>query len=367
MCLRGEPTFSKALILFDLMAVPSVKSVAGDRGFLCDLKMRAALTPGAVALIEPGRESLTFDGVQNRIQRVARAVSDAGIKPKDVVALLLPDGVALITSFLGVASVAICAVINPGLRNEEIESMLADLEARAVIVDSMFSSRVEEPAKRRGIVLLDAASCTTGPEPVAFEGATGRQVALLLHTSATTGKARIVPLTHSNLRAMASNTRAALNLTSADRFLSMMPLFHLQGLLSSLSQMLAGGAVIVRLVSTRMLSCHGWRNIIPPGTPRDRRCIMPFCRLSSRAPDVLDRSPLRFVRSIGAPLPLAYCSSWSARLRATVLEGYGMTEAGAITSNAPPPQHRKPGSAGRSTGSEIGIMERNRSPPAAGL
>jgi oxalate---CoA ligase len=338
------------------MAVPTFESATGDLGFLGELNMRAASMPNAVALVEPGRETLTFDGVQNRIQRVACAVSNAGITRQDIVALVLPDGARLITSFLGVASVATCAVINPALRKSEIESILADLEARAVIVDSMFSSQVEDAARRPEIVLLDAASCAGGPGQTRSEAATGRQVALLLHTSATMGKARIVPLTHSNLRVMAANTRGILNLTSADRFLSMMPLFHLQGLLSSLAQMLAGGTVICTagfdanaFLSWMEEYCPTWYT----AGPTLHHAILPL--IESR-PDILDRSPLRFVRSIGAPLPQALLQQLERTLHAAVLEGYGMTEAGAITSNAPPPHRRKPGSAGRSTGSEIGIM-----------
>src|SRR5579883_1366030 len=74
--------------------------------------------------------------------------------------------------------------------------------------------------------------------------AAATDIALVLQTSATTGKARTVPLTHANLAAMAENTRRTLRLDSSDRFLSMMPLFHLQGLLSSIAQLLGGGAVI---------------------------------------------------------------------------------------------------------------------------
>jgi oxalate---CoA ligase len=338
------------------MAVCFVESAMGDRGFLGDLHVHTASTPHAVALIEPRRESLTFEGALDRIQRVARAVSDAGITRQDVVALVLPDGAQLMTSFLAVASVATCAVINPALHKAEIESLLEDLEARAVIVDSTFSSRVEDAAGRREMALLDVASCAAGPGHAPTEAATGHQVALLLHTSATTGRARIVPLTHSNLRAMAANTRAILNLTSADRFLSMMPLFHLQGLLSSLAQMLAGGTVICTagFDANAFLSwleeyCPTWYT----AGPTLHHAVLPL--IESR-PDILDRSPLRFVRSIGAPLPQALLQQLERTLHAPVLEGYGMTEAGAITSNAPPPQRRKPGSAGRSTGSEIGIM-----------
>ena len=337
------------------MAAPSFKSLAGEGGFLKELRLRAAVTPDAVALVEPRRESLTFAGLHHRIQPVAHAVAAAGMTREDVVALVLPDGAGLITSFLGVASVAGCAIVNPALRQAEIESALTDLEARAVIVDPALSSPAADVARKLGITLLNVSPGVADSEsslPVPADG----QVALLLHTSATTGKARIVPLTHSNLCAMAANTRGILNLTGTDRFLSMMPLFHLQGLLSSLAQMLAGGSVICTagFDATAFLSwLEQYRPTWYTAGPALHHAILP---LIASQPDLLERSPLRFVRSIGAPLPPALMEEIEHTLHVPVLEGYGMTEAGAITSNAPPPNRRKPGSAGRSTGSEIGIM-----------
>jgi len=337
------------------MAAPSVETGA-ERGFLEEFHVRALSTPHAVALIEPGGENLTFADLRNRIRRVARSVVNAGIAREDIVALVLPDGARFMTSFLGVASVATCAVVNPALHKAEIESALADLKARAVIADSTFSSGVEDAVRARGMALLDAAVCAAGPEQIRWEGAMGRQVALLLHTSATTGKARMVPLTHSNLRAMAANTRAILNLTSADRFLNMMPMFHLQGLLSALTQMLAGGTAICTAgfdVNAFLSWLEEYRPTWYTAGPTLHHAILPL--IESR-PDIVDRSALRFVRSIGASLPQALLQKLERAMRVLVLEGYGTTEAGAITSNELPPHRRKPGSAGRSTGSEIGIM-----------
>ena len=336
------------------MAVPTVASPPGEPVFLDELQGRAAVTPHSPALIAPGREALTFRGLLDRIQEVARVVRCAGITREDVVALALPDGIGLMTSFLGASSVAVCSVVNPALRKVEIESVLADLQPRVVILDPTSCSAAEEVARERGIPLLHLTSGAARSEHFFPEPAKGHQVALLLHTSATTGRARIVPLTHSNLRAMAANTRAILSLTSADRFLSMMPLFHLQGLLSSLAQVLAGGSVICTagFDAGAFLS---WLEQYHPtwytAGPALHHAIAP---LIESKPYILERSPLRFVRSIGAPLSRSLMEELERVLHAPVLEGYGMTEAGAITSNAP--HRRKAGSAGRSTGSEIGIM-----------
>jgi acyl-CoA synthetase (AMP-forming)/AMP-acid ligase II len=338
------------------MAAPGLNSLAGRSGFLDDLRSLGAVTPHAVALIEPGHENLTFSGLQHRIGTVARAVTAAGLTRDDVVALILPDSAELLTSFLGVASVATCAVVSPALHETEVEAMLDALETRALIVNSTGSSSAGDLARKRGVAVLHITDLAECSEHDLSESASRDDVALLLHTSATTGKARIVPLTHSNPRAMAGHTRGILGLTSADRFLNVMPLFHLQGLLSSLAQLLAGGSVICTPAfdAGAFLS---WLEDDQPtwytARPTLHHAILP---LIASHPDTLKRSRLRFVRSIGAPLKAALMEDIERTLHVPVLEGYGLTEAGAITSNAPPPQRRKAGSTGRSAGSEIGIM-----------
>jgi oxalate---CoA ligase len=284
-------------------------------------------------------------------------VTDAGLTRNDVVTVVMPDGPALLSTILGVASVAICAPFNPALRNAEMESYLRDLSASALIIDRTVDLQVREIACRLGMAVLDFERSLGVSGPASQAGqAQASDTALVLQTSATTGKPRLVPLTHSNLRAMAANTLRILHLTREDRFLSIMPLFHLTGLLSSLAQLLAGGSVISTsgFDSSRFLN---WLEQFHPtwytAAPALHNAIVP---LVEKRPDVLDRFPLRFARSIGAPLPQSLLADLERTLRVPVLEGYGMTEAGMVASNAPPPLKRKPGSVGQSAGPEVAIM-----------
>ncbi len=73
------------------------------------------------------------------------------------------------------------------------------------------------------------------------------EAALLLFTSATTGSPKLVPLTQANLHALAGRDIKVLPLSATDRFLSLMPLFHMQGLSAALAQLLCGGTVISTL------------------------------------------------------------------------------------------------------------------------
>ena len=80
-----------------------------------------------------------------------------------------------------------------------------------------------------------------------------------------------------------------------------------------------------------------------------------------------ERPPgLRFVRSIGAAMPAEMLAEIEATLGVPVLEGYGLTEAGAVTGSPFPPHPRKPGSAGRSTGAEFAILGERGDPLPSG-
>ncbi len=334
------------------------ESLEAGRGFLDELRLRANAAPESTVLLAPGRSPMTFAGLAKRIRGVASRLADAAITRNDAVAIVMPDGPELLSIVLGVASAAIAAPVNPALRGAEMKSCLNDLGARAVIIDQSIGPAVGAVAGDLGISVLNPETLlgATGTTSLA-ECPRASDVAVMLQTSATTDKARLVPLTHANLRAMAANTQEILQLSAADRFLSMMPLFHLQGLLSSIAQFLAGGSV----VSTSGFDSGTFLNWIEQfhptwytATPAVHNAILP---LIEARPDLVKRFPLRFVRSIGAPLPHALLADLERALRVPVLEGYGMTEAGMVTSNALPPRRRKIGSVGQSGGVEVAIMD----------
>ena len=337
-----------------------------EPGFLDELSARVTAAPDRVALFAPHSEPVTYSGLWAQIEAIARVATNAGLSRKDVVAVLLPDGSELFSLFLGLASVAICAPLNPKLSETELEISLMDLGARLLIVDGP-DSRAAAVAQARGILVLERAAFSQ------CERATGARcekpglddAAVLLQTSSTTGKPRIVPLSHLNLRAMTANTLRVLDLSEADRFLSMMPLFHLQGLLGSISQILTGGSVICTS-GFEAENFPDWLEEFRPtwytAGPALHSRILPIVQTRQ---DLLKHAALRFVRSIGAPLPPDLMASLESALHVPVLEGYGLTEAGMVTSNTL--EWRKPGSAGRSGGLEVGIMgEAGNLAPAGG-
>ena len=327
-----------------------------QEGFLNQLRDRVNASPDTFALLSPGEKPVTFSELWTRIETVARALTDAGLSRHDAVALCLPDGPEYLPLLLGVTRVAACAPVNPALPGAEMESFLTKIGARALIVEAL-DSEPASVARSLGIAVLDPDGLSGSEADLRAMPAAG-DPAILLSTSGTTGQARVAVLSHRNVKAFSENAIRIFKLTEADRFLSMMPLFHLQGLGNALTQLLAGGSV----VSTRGFDAAKFPEWIEEFHPSWytagatlHRAILP---VAQKHQDLLDRYPLRFVRSGGGPPPRELALALESSLHGPVLDGYGSTEVGTITANAPPPERRKPGSAGRvHDGVDVAIMD----------
>ncbi len=344
-----------------------------DSGDLIDvaetLRHYAAEMPDVPALLAPGRPPLPFAGLSEHVESLAQALAGAGLGRDDVVATVLPDDAQTLCAFLGACLVAGFAPLNPDLHAAEFESSLRDLRPAVLLVPAGSRSPAAGAAESLGIPILEAHTtpkCEAGLFTLSGLNTAGRAarsvpqpsaLALSLQTSATTGRAKFVSLSHANIAAMARASSQAMMLGRADRFLCMMPLFHLQGMLSAFEQLMVGGSVVCAspFHADRFPS---WIDKLHPtwytAGPALHRTIL---ALLLEKPKVLRRSRLRFVRSIGSALPAALLRELEETLRLPVVEGYGLTEAGAVTSTPLSPYKSKAGSSGSRIVPGVGIMD----------
>jgi len=137
----------------------------------------------------------------------------------------------------------------------------------------------------------------------------------------------------------------------------MMPLFHLQGMLSAFEQLMVGGSVVC--VPAFDADCFtAWIDEFKPtwytAGPALHRAILALRR---EKPENTGRSRLRFVRSIGSALPAALRHELEESLHVPIVEGYGLTEVGAVTSTPLAPYASRPGSAGVRIVPDVEIMD----------
>src|SRR5262249_28003000 len=184
-------------------------------------------------------------------------------------------------------------------------------------------------------------------------------VALLLPTSGTTSRPKIVPLTHVNICASAYASVAALALREADRCLSVLPLFYGHGLIATVLASLAGGASVVCTPGCDVTSFFAWLTNFQPtwcaAVPSMLQAILAQARLSGER--VAD-CPLRFLRTASAPLPRRIFTELERTFETPVIEWYGMTETASapIGINPLPPRQRKSGSVGIPVALDVAIM-----------
>jgi len=327
------------------------------------------------ALLAPGRGPLSFQQLLDMVRAAANDLNLFGVRRGDRIAIVMPNGPEAVTSFLSVAAIATAAPLNPAYAASEFDFYLEDLKPKGVIVAAGFDSPVRDVAIARGIDVIELAPVLNGPAgrftltrpsrtapsapqlPIAF--AEPDDVALVLHTSGTTSRPKIVPLTQANLCVSASNIARTLKLSSPDRVLNVMPLFHIHGLIAATLAPLSAGGSVVCSPGFFAPQFFGWLDEFQPtwysAVPTMHQAIL------SRAAServTMGRAPLRFIRSSSAALPPQVLHELERTFGVPVVEAYGMTEAAhQMASNPLPPRQRKPGSVGLAAGPEVSIMD----------
>ncbi|MEX0852611.1 MAG: acyl--CoA ligase [Bauldia sp.] len=330
----------------------------------------AAGSDATAAIAAPERTPLTHGGLRRQMQRTASALNRLGIGRGDRVAIVLANRPEMATAFLSVAAAATTAPLNPGYREDELSFYLTDIGAKAILVADGDGGPAVTVAERLGIAVLRLVPDPDGPAggfslrgtaggPPAKGGvAEAGDVALLLHTSGTTSRPKLVPLTHANLAASAAHVGATLALSPDDRCLNIMPLFHIHGLVAAVLASLAAGGSVYCTPGFNALRFFQWLAEADPtwytAVPTMHQAIL---SRAGRNREAIAGARLRFIRSSSSSLPPRVMAELEATFGCPVIESYGMTEAShQMTSNPLPPAERKAGSVGPAAGPEVAIM-----------
>ncbi len=325
----------------------------------------------SLALRAPDRRAQSYGELWNSIEAAVSALNAAGVGRNDRVAIVLPNGPEMAASFLAVACAATAAPLNPAYRADEFEFYLSDLKAKALLVERGSASDAVAVARKLGIPVLEViagdAAGALQIAPIAIKPlaatkpvfAMADDIALILHTSGTTSRPKIVPLSHRNVCASACNVRDTLSLGANDCGLNIMPMFHIHGLIAGLLAPLAGGGTIYCSPGFNALKFFGWMTDAKPtwytAVPTMHQTIV---ARAGKNREVIAANPLRFVRSSSSSMPPQVIAEIEANFNAPLIESYGMTEAAhQMASNPLPPAKRIPGSVGVAAGPDIAIMD----------
>ncbi len=304
---------------------------------------------------------LSYSDLQQQIGRSAAALQELGISMGDRVALLLPKGLEFIE--LHLAALALGAVVlplNPGYRPEEVAYFLSDSETHLLVT---YQEKYDE--LKEGLlgfpdipVLMIDGECpncisythllnqdragTDLPYPTSKE-----DLALLCYTSGTTGRSKGAMITHGNLMHNLRALHQAWQWSDRDILLHALPLFHIHGLVAALHGCLLSGATLIML--DRFEPLVVWQTIEQESCTVFMGVPTMYQRLSQAwetLPEKLRLKSMRVFISGSAPLSEPLFNRFREQTGYTILERYGMTEAGMIATNPYAPERRKAKSVG---------------------
>jgi malonyl-CoA/methylmalonyl-CoA synthetase len=283
---------------------------------------------------------LTFGEVEKRSQRMAAVFNRRGVRSGDRLCVYLANSIEMVDIYLAcIRSGIIFVPINILYKEREVAHILRDAEPAGVIVDG------DLPGHAASWQLRDIAA--EASEAAGFDAVPvdGDAPAAIVYTSGTTGTSKGAVLTHNNFASNAMALNTCWQITSADRLLLALPLFHVHGLGNGLHCWLFSGCRL------RLLERFDYRTA--ESTFLDFRPTLLFgvptmyVRLLE-LPENSAREIGQFMRLFvcgSAPLPAQVLEDFRSRFGHTILERYGMTETFMNISN-PYVGERRPGAVG---------------------
>ncbi len=304
----------------------------------------------------------TYSQLQDRVSRLAGALSRLGIKRGDRVASLMDNSHCYIEFFFATAQIGAAAIpVNHRLSASEIEYILRDSGASALFISDRFLSIAENLKDRneeiRNFIFIgrDSPSWTLDYEklitlPFEFPSHQGRgdeeglsleedDTAVILYTSGTTGNPKGVMLTHRNLLSTTTSLLLSYPVTPDDRYCNQGPLFHIGPLVSMLSATISGAT-------------HIFMDSVKPEATLDT-IEKEKVTMIMMAPTMLHRlinhqdikhknlNSLRLIGYGGAPMPASVIKKAMEYLRCDFLGSYGTTETAGYLTIFTPDDHRR--------------------------
>ncbi|MEQ1506752.1 MAG: AMP-binding protein, partial [Myxococcota bacterium] len=303
-------------------------------------RWRAGWDPARPAIVTDDA-TWTFGALDDRVRRAATWLRGLGVRPGDVVALAMGKAPSWLAVNLGCAEVgAVCLPLNDRYTPRELAIPLADAPARVAIVPDAVADAVAGPWTVVPAGSVDAALDAAAPAPPSEVDPDA--IVLLLYTSGTTGRPKGVPLRARQVEATVDALHAAWGWSDADTLLHALPLYHVHGLIVAAYGAMRAGATShwTAFEPTAILErlARGPATVFM-GVPT-------FHARMVEVPGAWDLRRVRLLTSGSAGLPARVHAAAADRFGAWIVERYGMTEVGIVTSN-PIDGGARPGSIGR--------------------
>ena len=338
---------------------------------ILDYVIRQAIKkPDSPAIFAPDKSCITYKQLEAKVNKLSEYLVQNGFG-KQRIAVVMPNGPEMVITFYAISNVAVFVPLNPVYSAEEFKNYMKLMRVDALMLqDGTYpSAKLAALDLAIPLILLHPSktgafsdfriSCEENSRPAnQWQISRGNDIAVVLHTSGTTGSPRIVPLSHANLNSFIENA-PCFDLTERDRCIHVTPLFHIGGIVGPvLSSAVIGGS----LISIASFAPREFLRLIDElsptwyaGSPAIHQAIIRYIESEGIMPL---RYSLRYIRSSGAPLPVQLEEKLAKYFGGIVVKVYGLTETGGTGTFTPPMSGKnKKNSVGIAGGCEVGIMD----------
>jgi long-chain acyl-CoA synthetase len=344
---------------------PHAEQGSNPKNIRALLESRARVNPDKHFLFsEADGRRFTYAEFDAAVNRAARMLGARGIGKGDAVSLLMPNCAEYVIAYFACFKLgALAGPVNSLLKTEEISYVIANSEAKALLVNSEFLSRVEGLGGelKHVIVFDDEAEATRDfaegglPDPSIEKD----DEAIIIYTSGTTGKPKGCLLTHGNVMANARQITDWLGFTERDRLLTVMPLFHMNAVsVTTMTPLYAGASTVVspKFSATRFWQIISDYEITSFGSVATMLSML-LTTYPEGVPTGFKTDQLRFAMCGSAPVPSEVLKRFEETFNCLVIEGYGLSESTCRSTFNPPDTRRRPGSCGMPIGNEMKVVD----------
>ena len=302
----------------------------------------------------PDGRRYSFTDIDQLSARMATKLIEAGLVVGDRVVAQVDKTPAAVALYLAVLRTGgIFVPLNTAYTASEVEYFLGDAKPKLFFCRSENHASLKGIAEDQGvaksIVLGNSeteafwASALIAPPRVEIEPRSEQDLASFLYTSGTTGRSKGAMLSHGNLSSNATTLHKLWQFEPEDVLLHALPIFHIHGLFVALHCALLNGSKVLFLpsfdVSNILKAMRGEATLLM-GVPTFYSRLLDSPDFHSQ-----DCDQMRLFISGSAPMTEQLHKAWTEKTGHRILERYGMTEAGMITSN-PYEGERIPGTVG---------------------
>ncbi|HMG34160.1 MAG TPA: long-chain fatty acid--CoA ligase [Blastocatellia bacterium] len=334
------------------------------------LKSRGLCNPAKEFLIaQSGTLRFTYSEFVAEVEKRAELLASLGIKKGDRVSLLLANSAEYFVSYFACFKLGAWAgPVNSLLKHQEIEYVISNSEASAVIttpelLPGLRNIQSAAPSVRAMVLIEDGEWKVIAGNSIPAVSRSAEvsldDEAVIIYTSGTTGKPKGVMLTHRNMLANAKQISEWLGLNENDRALMIMPLFHVNAVMTTgLAALWAGGSIVLE---PRFTASRHWQIISEHAVTYFGSVATMLSMLNHTWADGLpagcDTSSLRFALCGSAPVPVEVIRAFESKFGCVVVEGYGLSESTCRSTFNPTGDGRRPGSVGLPIGNEMRVFD----------